>query len=129
MRERLPQHRHSSWDDLTPSKHMFMGIGLMILTSIGVGVFIAVTIWFILTIGFLQTVTMYGALTFITTFYLIYTRHRRHRIGFSTVRTWDTDAADQSGSTARYGTPHDPYSFIPEQSMTRKRRNPPRLED
>jgi hypothetical protein len=97
---------------------MFMGIGIMALTGVGAIAFIAATVWFVLTIGFLQTVVMYGSLTFIATFYRLYTRHRRHRIGFRTVHTWDTDEADAAGSTARGGIPHDPYGIIPRSAWT-----------
>jgi hypothetical protein len=89
---------------------MFLGIVFMVLAIIGAVAFLLVSIWFIVTIGFLPTVTMYLCLMFITTIGRMYTRHKRHRIGFRTVNTWDTDAADEMGSTARFGIPHDPYS-------------------
>lgn len=115
-----PQYRPKSWDDLSPSKHMLLGIGLMILCTIGAVVAIFLTIWFSTTIGFLQTITMYLGITAMVTFYRIYTRHGQHRIGFRTVQTWDTEAADNSGSTARGGIPHDPYGIIPHPSRTRR---------
>lgn len=43
---------------------------------------------------------------------------RRYGHGFRVVSQYDPAAADKSGSTARYGTPHDPAGLI---SYTQRR--------
>lgn len=43
---------------------------------------------------------------------------RRYGHGFRVVSQYDPDAADLSGSTARYGTPHDPAGLV---SYTQRR--------
>lgn len=98
---------------LSPGKRIVLGIIFIVVGIITGIISVIITIWFIYSIGFLTTAVMYILLTLMTIVSLILWRLRRRAHGFSVVHTWDTEAADQIGSTTRYGFPQDPGAYMP----------------
>lgn len=96
---------------VTPFKRMLLGFGAIITSVIGVIVFVITTIIFVTAIGFLWTAFAYllSLLAFIIVNIIRRVRSLGHK--YSTVREWNIDNAYLSGSTARYGEPHDHGSF------------------
>jgi hypothetical protein len=96
---------------LSPTKRLFLGFGAIIGGALAAMAWVAITVGFIITIGFLWTVLM--ELIFLLMFIICRIVWRVRALGhrFNTVREWDTTNADLEGSTARFGIPHDQGSY------------------
>jgi hypothetical protein len=97
---------------MPPSRRMFLGLVMLAGGTLGGAACIALTIAFVIMIGFIPTVAMY--LLFLLAIMIVRIVKKVQRMGhkYRTVREWDTDNADLEGSTARYGLPHDHGSFM-----------------
>jgi hypothetical protein len=96
---------------MSPVRRMFLGFAVLFGAAVVTFFLTALAVVFVKVIGFLPTVFLY--LSVVTAVLLARVAWKLQVLGhgFTTVREWDTDNADLEGSTARYGTPHDPYSF------------------
>jgi hypothetical protein len=96
------------WFDILNGIVSYIKLAVASLFLLALGVFL------VYEIGILPTAYIYVSGYLLYLVYDIY-QHVKHR-GGGTMRTviqYDPNAADEAGSTARYGTPHDPLSVIP----------------
>lgn len=89
---------------------MFQGFAFILFGILGAIAFVAVTVLITIVLGFLATVCLYIAVLFMFAVYRIARSIIRN--GHRIIHTWDTDAADEQGSTARGGYPQDPGNII-----------------
>ena|SRR5579872_4388218 len=110
---------------LTPFQRMIIGFAAVILGAVGLIIGFIVTLWFVFNLGLLVTLTMYVILLLMTSVSLVYWQVKRHKVGFRSLAYYDPDAADEAGSTARGGFPHDPFGIVPKHPYSGRRRRPP----
>jgi hypothetical protein len=92
---------------------IFRGIAILFGSAIVVVAAIFTTLDLVLEIGVLYTALIYVLTTLAVTIGLIGRQIKRYGAGVRTLVQYDPDLADQEGSTARYGRPHDHNFFMP----------------
>jgi hypothetical protein len=90
---------------------MFLGFAVLAAVAAGAAGLVALTAVLVPAAGFWPVAFTYAGLVLAGTAARVAWKLRALGHGAAVVREWDTDNADLEGSTARYGTPHDPYSF------------------
>jgi hypothetical protein len=116
--------RPRSWY-MSPAQRMLLGcIILALLVPAAIGGLL-LSWWLAATIGLLPAVTLYIVLLFSYAVWCVWLQTRRQGAGWRSIERWDTDVADEAGSTARGGFPHDPGAIVPKHPYAGTRRKPP----
>lgn len=87
-------------------KRMFQGFAVIIIGVLGALVFLIGTIYVGIKVGILPVLCIFVLAGLMIAGYRIARSIIRN--GHRIIHTWDTDAADEQGSTARAGLPQDP---------------------
>lgn len=87
-------------------KRMFQGFAVIVIGVLGALVFLIGTIYVGIKVGIIPVACIFVLAGLMIAVYRVARSIARN--GHHIIHTWDTDAADEQGSTARAGFPQDP---------------------